>query len=329
MDYLCYAGAFAAALAVSALLLKVFIPVLRKAKLGQKILEIGPNWHKCKEGTPTMGGVFFILGIIVAFLCFFFIGGGSFYGNGGRVMTVLLFAVANALIGFVDDYVKLFKKRNKGLSAPEKLILQLIVTAAFIGAMIYFGYIDTNMPIPFTHKSVDLGLFTYAMYLLIVVFYINGANFTDGIDGLAGSVNLVITVMFLLVSLAAGDRGEGVLTFAVCGALCGFLIFNFHPAKVFMGDTGSLFLGGLTAALAFAFNCQMLIFVFGFVHFFEAISVVLQVVSYKLTGKRIFKMAPIHHHFEKCGWTEVRIVAVFSFVTALLCGVSYWLIVTA
>ena len=316
--------AFALALAVTAVLLYAFIPVLRKAKLGQRILEIGPNWNKSKEGTPTMGGLFFIIAIVASVVLFL----PSGFGRESRFIWIsLAFAGVNALIGFIDDYVKLFRKRNKGLSAPSKLLLQLVAATAYIGVLAYMGVITTRINGIVFDFSFDAGLFTYVLYILAIVYYINGANFTDGIDGLAGSVNLVIVVMFFILSVYSEDARLGVASAAAAGGLVGFLIFNFYPAKVFMGDTGSLFLGGLTAALAIYCGCPTLLYIFGFVHVFEALSVVLQVGSYKLTGKRIFKMSPIHHHFEKCGWSELRIVGVFSLVTALLCALCCWLYV--
>ena len=310
--------------AITAVLLKIFIPILKKAKLGQKILEIGPNWHKSKEGTPTMGGLFFMIGIIAACLIMCIT---EMKKEGVRLLILVLFALCNGLIGFVDDYVKLFKKTNKGLSALEKMLLQLVLTAAFLGAMGYFGFITSEITLPIIDYSFDLGIITYIIYLLAIVFFINGANFTDGIDGLAGSVNLVIVVLFLIMGIRNDELVLSVLSSSAIGGLLGFLVFNFHPAKVFMGDTGSLFLGGLVVSLCFAFDCQVVLYVLGFVHVFEALSVVLQVASFKLTGKRIFKMAPIHHHFEKCGWSEVKIVGVFSFVTAILCAISFALII--
>lgn len=308
---------------ITAVLLKIFIPILKKAKLGQKILEIGPNWHKSKEGTPTMGGLFFMIGIIVAcvIMCI-----TEMKNEGVRLLILVLFALCNGLIGFVDDYVKLFKKRNKGLSVLEKMLLQLVLTAAFLCAMSYFGNLTSEITLPIAGTKIDLGVFTYILYLLGIVFFINGANFTDGIDGLAGSVNLVIMVLFLIMGIKSDELVLSVLSSSAIGGIFGFLVFNFHPAKVFMGDTGSLFLGGLVVSLCFAFDCPLVLPIMGFVHIFEAISVVLQVLYFKKTGKRLFKMAPVHHHFEKCGWSEVKIVGVFSFVTAILCAASYALI---
>ena len=309
---------------ITAALLKIFIPILKKAKLGQRILEIGPNWHKSKEGTPTMGGLFFMIGIIIA-ACVMCI--KEMKMEGIRLLILVLFALCNGLIGFVDDYVKLFKKRNKGLSALEKMFLQLALTAVFLCAMSFYGYLTSEITIPLVGTKLDLGVFTYVIYLLGIVFFINGANFTDGIDGLAGSVNLVILVMFLIMGIRQDELVLSVLSSSAIGGVLGFLVFNFHPAKVFMGDTGSLFLGGLVVSLCFAFDCPLVLPIMGFVHIFEAISVVLQVLYFKMTGKRLFKMAPIHHHFEKCGWSEVKIVGVFSFVTAILCAASYALTV--
>ena len=308
-----------AAFLVCAVLLRIFIPILRRVKLGQKILEIGPSWHKSKEGTPIMGGLFFSIAITAAAVAFSLLSGSLPL----RTLLVLCFALLCGLIGFVDDYVKLFKKTNRGLSPMQKLVLQFLVVAAFFVSLSLAGYASTELQIPFTDKSVDLGVFYYLVMSVVLVYFVNGANLTDGIDGLAGSVALVIMVFFTLVSDALDPASMYVGTAAI-GALTAFLIFNFHPAKMFMGDTGSLYLGGLVCGLTVLYRMEILLFLIGFVYLIEGLSVMLQVAYFKKTGKRIFKMAPLHHHFEMNGWSEVKIVFVFTFVTALTCAAAYW-----
>ncbi len=317
--------AFIIAFAVSALLLKIFIPILRKAKLGQKILEIGPSWHKCKEGTPTMGGLFFMIGIFAAagiFLLPHDIKNGDY-----SLLIHMLFALSYGMVGFVDDYVKLFKKQNKGLTPMQKLAIQTVFTVAYLVLLVKFEYVDTTLRIPF-FGSLDLGFFYYPVCTLAIMYLVNCANLTDGIDGLAGSVAAVIFLFFSLLTyklFLTSHESLFVLSIACLGAMLAFLVFNFHPAKVFMGDTGSQFLGAMIVAMCFAVNAGVWSVVICFIYLIEGISVILQVMSYKLTGKRIFKMAPIHHHFEKSGWSEVKIVFVFSTVTALFSALTYFL----
>lgn len=321
--------------ALSFVLYKIFIPVLRKVKLGQKILEIGPSWHKCKEGTPTMGGLFFIVGTVAATL----ICGWSYFTDPPLIRNVhkelvkdyrllihLSFAVLTGAVGFIDDYVKLFKKQNKGLTAAQKMVFLIATSLAYLLAMNHFGYVDTSVNLPFITGQVDLGVFYYIFSVLLIVYMVNCANLTDGIDGLAGSVSCIIMTMFFIFSSFFGKEDMSVFAAAVIGGLLAFLIFNFHPARVFMGDTGSLFLGCVTVLMAFWTNASVLIILIGLVYFLEGISVMLQVLYYKKTKKRLFKMAPIHHHFEMCGWSEWRIVSVFSMVTVVCCAAAYLLL---
>lgn len=302
--------------AVTVVLCKIFIPVLRKVKLGQKILEIGPSWHKCKEGTPTMGGVFFIAGILIAAGIFVI---PDCIKNGQWAMLLHIgFALFNGLIGLVDDYVKLFKKRNKGLTAVQKLILQ------FGSAGLYLFGVDRLAGIDTTLFGINLGFFYYIILLVAIVYFVNCSNLTDGIDGLEGSISAVICLALMLVAIRLEDLNMGVLSATAVGALLGYLIFNFHPAKVFMGDTGSLFLGGLAVAMLVHAGAPLLIILMGVVWLLEGLSVMLQVFSFKVFGKRIFKMTPIHHHFEMCGWSEFAIVGVFSLVTAIGCAAAYF-----
>ena len=308
---------------LGAILYKIFIPLLRKVKLGQKILEIGPSWHKSKEGTPNLGGVIFIIACLVAF------GVGLLFvenlGNAIQIALVLGLALSQGLIGFVDDYVKLLKKRNKGLSASQKMVLQFITAAGYLALRAYHGA-DTIIEFPWG-ASVDFGVFYYVIMLLVIVYIINCANLTDGIDGLAGSIALIITVMFFLFGINHEFLEFSLTSSALFGALLSFLVFNFYPAKIFMGDTGSLFLGGFIVALTMLTGNEFLLLLVGIIWIIEGLSVVLQVLSFKLTGKRIFKMSPIHHHFEKCGWSEVKIVAVFSLITVIFSTLAYYLLI--
>lgn len=310
----------------SAVLLKIFIPVLRKVKLGQKILEIGPSWHKCKEGTPVLGGLFFILSTLVMFAVWMLADGGPFDPALGGIAVL---ALCSGLTGFIDDYVKLFKKRNKGLSAKQKMLLQFLTAGAFLAYRALVCDAGTALKLYglFGMESLELGVFYYIIMLFVIVYVINCANLTDGIDGLAGSVALIQCVFFVCAGTLLLDDAETVaLASALAGGLLGFLVFNFHPAKIFMGDTGSLFLGGFTVALMFSVDAELLLIPIALIWIIEGVSVMLQVLSFKLTGKRIFKMAPIHHHFEMCKWSEVRVVFTFSFVTALACALAYWVL---
>ncbi len=324
---------------IGVILYKIFIPLLRKVKLGQKILEIGPSWHKAKEGTPNLGGVIFIVAMIVAIpvgLVLYrqsFANGASISDIGGfkAMLIFVLFALSQGIIGFVDDYVKLFKKRNKGLSATQKLILQFFSTALYLFANSYFLGYDTRIGTPW--GEWELGIFYYVIMLLAIVYIINCANLTDGIDGLAGSTAFIISIMFLLLAINAenllrtnSNSALAVAVSALCGAVLAFLVFNFHPAKIFMGDTGSLFLGGFIVGAVMYTDMEFVLIPISCIWIIEGLSVVLQVISFKLTGKRIFKMSPIHHHFEKCGWSEVKIVAVFSAVTVVFSALSYYIL---
>ena len=313
------------ALSVGVFLLTVLaewrlIPVLRSHKAGQRILEIGPRWHKAKEGTPTMGGIGFILAALIGASAFFILRAVH-----GTAMTevplalTLAFAVGNGAIGFVDDYCKLVKKQNEGLTWYQKLILQIAVAAAYVSVMSYMGFVDTSVDLPFSSKAWELGWFFYPVSILVLVGVVNGGNLTDGIDGLASSVTFVIGGLFALVAFAWRDPSVGLVSAILLGATLGFLVYNFHPAKVFMGDTGSLFLGALVIGGAFMLRAHFVGLILCGVFIFEMLSSFLQVIYFKLThGKRLFRMAPFHHHLEKCGWNEYAIVAFFTTCEILL-----------
>lgn len=316
------------AFAVSAVLGKFLIPFLRKIKFGQTIKENGPVWHKSKQGTPNMGGFMFIIGSVVGILVGFILLKvlwkeplGLSAVNSVKLFGGLGMALIFGFIGFLDDYIKDVKKRNLGLNAKQKLIMQFFTAVAYLLSVYLAGDTSTTVIFPF-FGQLDLGFFYYVIMILFILFLSNAVNLTDGIDGLAASVTFLVCLSVLIMSGVLGLLGIGVYASALAGGLLGFLIYNFHPAKVFMGDTGSMFLGGSVLALGFGINLPVLILLFGIIYVVEAMSVVLQVISFQTTGKRIFKMSPIHHHFEMCGWSEGKIVGVFSLVTLVGCIVS-------
>lgn len=307
------------------------IPFLRRLHFGQTILDIGPAWHKSKQGTPTMGGIMFIAGITIAILAGWLTlelseqgvvdasAAGSFYLWGG-----LLMALAFGLIGFLDDYISVVKKQNLGLKAGQKSLAQLLVAVVYLAAQQIFAP-TTSFWLPFI-GDLDIGIFYYPLMLFIIVGTVNAVNLTDGIDGLDASVTMVAAMGFMVIASIAGFSQMNLLAAALAGGCLGFLVWNFHPAKVFMGDTGSLFLGGMVVALAFGLRRPLLLVFIGIVYVVETLSDIIQIGSVKLTSKRVFKMAPIHHHFEMSGWSEVKIVAVFSAVTALGCLIAVLLV---
>ena len=319
------AGAALVGFLTAALLGKVLIPVLHRLKFGQTIREEGPAWHRAKQGTPTMGGVLFIIGSLAAALLAII--AGQFllpvkvFSGTSLTLTKLfggmLLALCCGAIGFVDDYIKVVKKRNLGLTASQKLFAQLLVAAGYAISVYMAG--GSQLYIPF-FGLVDWGVWFIPFCMFVVVAMTNATNLTDGIDGLCGTVSFVAALFFLIQAGMLEYVGQGLLAAAFAGSLAGFLVWNLHPAKVFMGDTGSLFIGGLLCALAFGVNQPFLLVPVGVVYIAENLSVMLQVGYFKLThGKRLFKMAPLHHHFEMCGWSEARIVTVFSLVTLLGC----------
>lgn len=308
------------------LILRRLIPFLKSKKLGQKIYDIGPRWHKGKEGTPIMGGLGFIISTIVGFLVL-----GGVYLYYGRLEELLAPAITLAmslmcaLIGFFDDYTKLVKKQNQGFKAWQKLILQFIVAGAYVWAMSACGFIDTKLEIPYFDIELELGIAYYVIAVILIAGMSNAVNLTDGIDGLCSSVSAVVGAFFAIVAFIYARPELAVLPATLIGGTLGFLMYNFYPAKIFMGDTGSLYLGGLVVGMAFMINEPLIIVVAGIIYIIEVASDILQVGYFKLThGKRIFKMAPIHHHFEKCGWSEVKIVGIFTAITVLSCVLAYF-----
>ena len=301
----------------------ILIPVLRKMKAEQAIQEDGPVWHQKKQGTPTMGGIIFISSTIIAVIA---IGFKNMLEGDFSHIYVLIFALIFALIGFLDDYEKVKKKQNLGLRAKQKFVLQLIAAVIFVIIMRLTGNITLDIYIPFIGVSFSLPAVIYYIFAAFVVTgTVNAVNLTDGVDGLASGVTIPVTAVFTLIALLRNDSLNGIIAAAITGGLVGFLIFNFYPAKVFMGDTGSLFLGGAVCALAFSLDMPLILIIIGFVYFTETLSVILQVSYFKLTkGKRIFKMAPIHHHFEKSGWSEYKVFAVFTAVSIICAVLAYF-----
>ncbi|MBD5469418.1 MAG: phospho-N-acetylmuramoyl-pentapeptide-transferase [Lachnospiraceae bacterium] len=298
--------------AVSAVFAPILIPFLRKLKVGQTERGEGPQSHLKKSGTPTMGGIVILLGVTLTSLIY--------VKDYPKIVPVLFLTLGFGLVGFIDDYIKVVLKRSMGLKAWQKMLGQLIVTSVFVFYIMRYTDVLLDMKIPFwTGHYLQLGVFTIPAMFFIVIATVNGTNLTDGLDGLASSVTVMVATFFTVVSIGTAN-GLSPISCAVAGALLGFLLFNVYPAKVFMGDTGSLALGGFVAGMAYMTQMPLFIPIIGFIYMIETVSDILQVTYFKAThGKRIFKMAPIHHHFELCGWSETRVVAVFSIVTALLC----------
>ncbi|MBE6585429.1 MAG: phospho-N-acetylmuramoyl-pentapeptide-transferase [Ruminococcaceae bacterium] len=309
---------------------KIILPVLRAKKVGQIIREDGPTWHMGKSGTPTMGGISFIIPFLLCMVAVAIL--FAVCGQASALIPfalVVCYAVFNAMIGFIDDRCKLLKKQNEGLTEIQKLVLQFASAGAFIAMMAITGNLTTVFHIPFIDWAPDLGWFAYPIYLLVLVGFVNATNITDGLDGLASSVCAVVavfmTVFFILYSNSAEKGSMGFISASLLGGVLGFLVYNFHPAKMFMGDTGSLFLGAVIMGCAVTAGALLLFVLAGFVFVMDMLSSLIQRYYYKLThGKRLFKMAPVHHHFEKCGWKEVQIVALFAGVSLLFCVLAFF-----
>ena len=280
--------------------------------MGQTVRTEGPQTHLKKSGTPTMGGLLFLTSVVVTSL--------FYMKEYPKILPVLFLTLGFGLIGFLDDYIKVVLKRSMGLTVIQKMAGQLVVTAIFAYYIMNYTDVSLAMRIPFmTGRFLDLGILNIPFLFFVVIGTVNGTNFTDGLDGLASSVTIMVATFFTVVAIGTGS-GIAPITCAVVGALLGFLLFNVYPASVFMGDTGSLALGGFVAGTAYMLQMPIFIVIVGFIYLLEVVSVMLQISYFKISGgKRIFKMAPIHHHFELCGWSETRVVAVFSIVTAILC----------
>ena len=316
-------------LVLTAALGKVVIPALRRMKAGQSIKEDGPTWHMAKQGTPTMGGVMFILAVMVTVLV---LNASAILAGDLTSVFVLLFSLVFGLIGMVDDYAKIKKKENTGLTASQKFLLQLAAAVLFTVLLRNFGILSPNLYIPFLGIE---GKLPWVVYMIFAAFVntgcVNSVNITDGVDGLASSVTLVVSVFFTacftyahLMWNTTGSAGMAVFAAALVGGLVGFLVYNFHPAKVFMGDTGSLFLGGAVCGMAFALDMPLILILVGIIYIAETMSDIIQVGYFKLThGKRIFRMAPLHHHLEMGGWSEKKLCYVFAGITLVCCILAF------
>ena len=314
--------------AVTALLGRwIILPALRRLKAGQEIREVGPKWHASKAGTPTMGGLMFIIGIAISVLVLGW--PGMLAGNMTHIY-LFLFSSVFGVIGFLDDYEKVKRHQNLGLTALQKFLLQLAAAILFLMLMRIDGHITPHLYVPFLGVDLSLSWPVYMVFCaFVIVGCVNAVNITDGLDGLAASVTVPVALFYVTAAAWWGMTQLGIFAGAALGGLLAFLLFNAHPAKVFMGDTGSLFLGGAVAGMAFAIDLPLILVPVGIIYIVETLSDILQVFYFKLThGKRIFKMAPIHHHFEMCGWSEVKIVTVFTAVSAVFCVLALIWIMT-
>ena len=297
---------------------RLFIPMLHALKAGQSIREIGPNWHQVKSGTPTMGGIIFIPAIM---LCVIVGGIGAAKNGDWSHILVLVFSLCYGLIGFLDDFFKVKLKRNLGLTAKQKFALQLVVAVIYLLVLYKTGSMSSELYIPFAQTTLSVSPVVYVIFAaFVLVGCVNAVNLTDGIDGLATGVTMPVMAFFAITAFCWKMTALSIVPAAVFGALGGFLCYNFHPAKVFMGDTGSLFLGAMVCGMAFALDMPLILVLVGLIYLIETVSVMMQVSYFKLThGKRIFKMTPIHHHFELCGWSEVKIFTVAVSITVFAC----------
>ena len=299
---------------------RVLLPVLRALKAGQSIRDVGPTWHNYKSGTPMMGGLFFILSAVICLVC------NIGFMKDYSVFYTLLLTLCFGAVGFMDDFFKMKKKQNMGLSSMQKALLQMAVSALYLYIMYRQGAMNCDLYIPFVNVTIPVHPIVYIFFaMFVMVGCDNAVNLNDGVDGLCASVTLPVMAFFAVVAYLSGKVELALLPAALVGGLLAYLVYNFHPAQVFMGDTGSLFLGGVVCALAFALDMPLILILVGFVYIVETLSVILQVGYFKLThGKRIFKMAPIHHHYEMCGWSEEKIVFVFAGVSALMCLIAWF-----
>ena len=296
------------------------LPVLRALKAGQSIREVGPTWHNYKAGTPMMGGLMFVLAAIICLLI------NLFTMQEYTVFYVLALGLCFGAVGFLDDFYKLKFKRNLGLTSLQKAMLQMAVSALYLYILYKQGTMSCDLYIPFANVTFAIHPLVYIFFaMFVIVGCVNAVNLTDGVDGLSSSVTIPVMVFFTAAAVAMNRMDMALLPAALIGGLVAYLFYNWHPAKVFMGDTGSLFLGGIVCGLAFALDMPLILVFVGLVYIVETLSVILQVAYFKLThGKRIFKMAPIHHHFEMCGWKEEKIVLVFTAVSAVMCILSWF-----
>lgn len=305
---------------LSGLLGFLLLPILRALKAGQSIREAGPTWHNYKAGTPMMGGLMFIFALMICLLI------AIPTVEDFSMFYVLALSLCFGFVGFLDDFTKIKFKRNLGLTALQKMLLQMAVSAIFLYALYRQGTLQSSIYIPFVNVSFEIHPLLYIFFaMFVMVGCVNAVNLTDGVDGLSSSVTIPVMIFFAAAAVAQEKWDLALMPACLVGALIAYLFYNWHPAKVFMGDTGSLFLGGVVCGMAFALNMPLILLLVGFVYIMETLSVILQVAYFKLThGKRLFKMSPIHHHFEMCGWKETKIVLVFAAVSALMCLLAWF-----
>ena len=305
---------------LTALIGFLILPVLRALKAGQSIREVGPTWHNNKAGTPMMGGLMFIFSLVICLLV------AIPTMQDFSVFYVLALSLCFGFVGFLDDFTKIKFKRNLGLTSIQKAMLQMAVSAIFLYLLYRQGTLESVIYIPFLNVSFDVHPMVYIFFaMFVMVGCVNAVNLTDGVDGLSSSVTVPVMIFFAAAAVLRERWDLALMPAALVGGLIAYLFYNWHPAKVFMGDTGSLFLGGAVCGLAFALNMPLILILVGIVYILETLSVILQVGYFKLThGKRLFKMSPIHHHFEMCGWKEVKIVLVFSAVSGLACLLAWF-----
>ena len=328
--------AFFVSLALVLIFTPITIPFLRKLKAGQQIIQdMGPTWHKSKQGTPTMGGIIFMCAVIVSYLILAF----SYYTGAANGLSAgiicLISSFVFSLIGFSDDFLKIRKKNNAGLSEVQKMVLQIVVSAGFLvfNAIRTGGSTVITFDYPFFVDAIggfqiDLGIFWYVLAMIIMVGFTNAVNITDGLDGLCTSVTIPVAIFFVVISAARGPYDITVLSLALVGALIGFLVFNWHPCKIMMGDVGSMFLGGMVVTIAFSLDMPLVLLLVGIIYLIETFSVIIQRVYFKIThGKRLFKMTPIHHSFEMSGWREEKICLLFSGITVIACIIAVLLLI--
>ena len=298
---------------------RVLLPVLRALKAGQSIRDVGPTWHNYKSGTPMMGGLFFILSAVICLVC------NIGFMKDYSVFYTLLLTLCFGAVGFMDDFFKMKKKQNMGLSSLQKALLQMAVSALYLYIMYRQGAMNCDLYIPFVNVTVPVHPIVYIFFaMFVMVGCDNAVNLTDGVDGLSSSVTIPVMVFFAAASVALGRFDLALLPACIIGGLIAYLFYNWHPAKLFMGDTGSLFLGGVVCALSFALDMPLILILVGFVYICETLSVILQVLYFKAThGKRLFKMSPIHHHFEMCGWKAEQLVLTFAAVSAIMCLIAW------
>ncbi len=317
-----FVAAMVAVFVLTVILARIIIPILKSKKMGQYIKDIGPRWHKSKQGTPTMGGIIFIAAMTAVIAVALIIN----RSDALRVLAILLLGLLSAAVGYIDDYLKLIKKNNDGLDELPKSILQLVAGAIYLFVMGISGFVDTALEIPFSNIEIELGIFYYVIALALIWGITNSTNITDGIDGLASTMTFFVGCFFAVCGFHFASRATTLVSAALIGGMVGFLVYNLNPARVFMGDTGSLFIGGIITAMAFEINEPLVVVICGIIYIFEFFTSALQRYVFKLSGRkvRVFKMAPFHHHLEQCGWSENKIVVVFSAITAVCCAVAWF-----